>query len=148
MGTVPSHPAPVLLAGPVTLPAQRHHRPLHFGGTRSLFPGGCTATRGTAIPSQLVGTFCHVPSPWAALLADLLVVCGETPSKDSQMFPQIVLNFRKGGMKSLKNTHCCNMECWKRSFPFDNKSQLPLFYFKRNPKARHDLNYCILPELM
>lgn len=64
------------------------------------------------------------------------------------MFPQIVLNFRKGGMKSLKNTHCCNTECWKMGFPFDNKSQLPLYYFKRNPKARHDLNYCILPELM
>lgn len=51
-------------------------------------------------------------------------------------------------MKSLKNTHCCNMERWKISFPFDNKSQLPLYYFKRNPKAGHDLNYHILPELM
>lgn len=30
----------------------------------------------------------------------------------------------------MKNTHCCNMECWKMSFPFDNKSQLPLYYLK------------------
>lgn len=40
------------------------------------------------------------------------------------------------------------MEYWKMSFPFDNKSQLPLYYFKTNPKTRDDLNYRIMPKLM
>lgn len=132
-------------------PCQHRGTTDHFysGGTRSLSPGGCTTVRGADIPSWLVGTFCHVPSPWGALLAAAgMGAPGGTPSQGSQMFPQIVLNFRRGGMKSLKNTHCCNVECWKMSFPFDNKSQLPLYYFKRNPKARDGLNYCIMPKLM
>lgn len=86
METVPSHPAPVLLAGPVTLPAQRHQRPLDFGGTRSLFPGGCTAAQGAAVPSQLVGTFSQGELCWL-LLGWLLV--GKHHPKAAKCFPRL-----------------------------------------------------------
>lgn len=53
------------------------------------------------------------PQPAAAGM----VAHGRKSSQCSQMFPQIALNFKKAGTRSLKNAHCCSTKGCELSFP-------------------------------